>query len=378
MKNIGKIILVLALVGGLVSCEDNETRFNDSFLIHVNAEQLEGNALTINGDFQTVIFDVVTEMPTGKWNVIAPLEDLWCSFLRQGSRLLLSVADNNADTSRSTWLEFSLGNNIRRIELTQDYLRITTPPSAPGNIQGDAVNMCPEPFVSLSIARVNHASSYQWYRNGIAIDGAVGLTHTAIESGIYTVTAVNLFGESEQSQGRAITVNYCPVYEDFLGTYTLYYSIVSANPTSTASIEVSIVPAVQGISYHLIGLLQDEDVEQGGVIELLFTDRGIEFPGNRVLFIRPGNQHFTLMAVMTDGNNNRTTRPEAGLMGVDYQVFDGQLLSFSTACRGITGGVPVQGFIFRDFPNNENVNTTNRPHKGGDHRLYHPRFVKHE
>ena len=58
----------------------------------------------------------------------------------------------------------------------------TTPPAQP---------IIQQNGTTLSVSNVEPETSYQWYLNGTAIDGATGQTYDANESGAYQVTAVN-------------------------------------------------------------------------------------------------------------------------------------------------------------------------------------------
>ncbi|MDR2543241.1 MAG: cyanophycinase [Treponema sp.] len=163
-------------------------------------------------------------------------------------------------------------------------------------------------------------------------------------------------------------------YEDFLGTYTMHYSNNPSNPDGNRSLTVAIVQAVHGESYHLKGLLQDDD-EALGTIEVLFDAyRGLEIPGNKILFTRPDNIEFWLMTVLESGSNQRLSRPNAGLTGTDYKLINGKI-NFSTTCRNI-GSYYSIGFLFRNFVQGTSTSAGNVNHKGGEYRWYYPRFEK--
>ena len=165
-------------------------------------------------------------------------------------------------------------------------------------------------------------------------------------------------------------------YEDFLGTYTMHYSISPSNPAHTRSLTITLVQAVHGRSYYLRGLLPAAD-EALGNIEVLFDPyNGIYIRGNRHLFSRPDpnrDLQFWIVSMNNSGNNSRLNLFGQGLRGADYELTNGRL-SFNT--RDNRASSNLVGFLFRIYPNGVNENTTNVNHRGGDHRFYYPRFVK--
>ena len=58
---------------------------------------------------------------------------------------------------------------------------------------------------------VEYAVSYTWYKDGEAIPGATGASYTTMESGVFTVAAVNAAGTTgETSAGYTVTISPCP------------------------------------------------------------------------------------------------------------------------------------------------------------------------
>jgi hypothetical protein len=64
-------------------------------------------------------------------------------------------------------------------------------PAAAGSITGPSSSECPVTSVDLSIAAIENATSYQWYRNDAVISGATAITYTVTQTGYYTVAGVN-------------------------------------------------------------------------------------------------------------------------------------------------------------------------------------------
>ncbi len=128
----------LLLAAALTDCKDDEGDFNDTFAISSDAVQFDGNTLAFGPDRLTVVIEGATETATGKWNAICPTEDVWCSFSRRGGELAVTVSLNDTNEPRSTWIEFSLGDNTRRIAVNQEYLRTLSFPG--GNTATEGAN----------------------------------------------------------------------------------------------------------------------------------------------------------------------------------------------------------------------------------------------
>ena len=126
-----RILLATALLFSvaLTGCKE-DLSFNDTFTLSSDAVEFDGNTLTFDPERQTVAIDITTESASGKWNAICPIEDLWCSIVRSGNKLMVTASLNNTGKIRSTWIEFSLDDNVKRIDVNQDYLRILSLPSS--------------------------------------------------------------------------------------------------------------------------------------------------------------------------------------------------------------------------------------------------------
>lgn len=118
---------------------------------------------------------------------------------------------------------------------TEKRITVTTCslPDAAGSISGVDVNVCPDEAVTLSIAPVNNAVAYQWYKDGIAIDGATAISYDATISGSYKVAGVNAAGEGALSPEKTITVVECPsMVEDYLGEWNVEFEVLVSGPSS--------------------------------------------------------------------------------------------------------------------------------------------------
>ncbi|MBL7854040.1 MAG: hypothetical protein JNL17_06570, partial [Cyclobacteriaceae bacterium] len=100
-------------------------------------------------------------------------------------------------------------------------------------------------------------SSYQWYRNGIAIGGANAITYTVIDNpantGSYTVAAVGVgpsFCSSAQSAAVSVTINALP--QDKTVTPTSATTICSGG-----TVTLQVAASQSGINYEILDQLSN-------------------------------------------------------------------------------------------------------------------------
>jgi hypothetical protein len=80
-----------------------------------------------------------------------------------------------------------------------------TVPATPGNITASKPNpVVTGETVTLSIADVEGAETYKWYRNDNAIAGQTGKTIAVTEAAVYKVSGVNNVGEGAKSSGYEV------------------------------------------------------------------------------------------------------------------------------------------------------------------------------
>lgn len=134
-------------------------------------------------------------------------------------------------------------------------------PAAAGIISGADANTLPDLTVELSIEPVEHADSYQWYKDNVAIEDAIDLTYTVTESGIYSVEGVNAFGVGERSPDKEVTITI-PLPDD-AGTI----SGEEANILPDITVELSIEAIQYATSYQWY----QDDVAIDGADGLTYT-----------------------------------------------------------------------------------------------------------
>ena len=129
MKTNIKLLLatILLLTVAITACNKPPIDFNDEFTIDVPTAEFRGDSLIFPRGFrQTITIDVATEAAGGQWNAISPSDDVWVSFSQKGSQLVVTVDHNHTDMPRTSWIEFSLGENKRRIVVYQEHIRVLT------------------------------------------------------------------------------------------------------------------------------------------------------------------------------------------------------------------------------------------------------------
>lgn len=159
-------------------------------------------------------------------------------------------------------------------------------------------------------------------------------------------------------------------YDDFLGKYTMKYSILYNDPALTRELEVELVRNVNNQSYILKGILTDNtpgniivNFEEGGVLSLKGQIMHTYENGNLLWWLPFSNDNYT----------SRTTT--YGLMSSNLQKEQGKIVSFSMVSDGVWTSHPMIGFIVRIY-DSAGANVGNVNGKDGQPRYYYPQFIK--
>ena len=126
--NILPTVLLLAFVA-MVACSDVGRNDDIDFTISCDAMEFSGNTLSFESGSQTIMIEIITGENAGKWNARCPIEDVWCTLSILAGQLVVSVTQNNTNAVRSSWIQLSLGDHVKRIDLTQDYVRLLSFPA---------------------------------------------------------------------------------------------------------------------------------------------------------------------------------------------------------------------------------------------------------
>ncbi len=108
-------------------------------------------------------------------------------------------------------------------------------PATAGNIKGASLNECGVLNVRLSIAPIDGATSYQWYKDNTAIPSATDTVYIVTQNGSYTVEGVNINGPGAKSPAKAVSISDC---------VTINGKDVNACGEATVALSVTIPNAV--------------------------------------------------------------------------------------------------------------------------------------
>jgi hypothetical protein len=354
MRIITTLLATAALLAATTTGCKKPDEISTTIEIVSNDAKFDGQTLSFDWVRQTAILEVLTETATARWNAAIPTNDIWCSYTRQGNRVIISVTENTSRQPRTTFIRFSLGGKSHRIEIYQHGMlfleleetnivlssaatnvsiplitnittdSLTVRPDNPADwirglvvdtnhnvvfavtrnttgterqatltisgegrtvsttvtqypqgiiLSDNTYNVCPEPFVTLSV-EIDDASFLQWYRNSDLIADATGPTFIATQSGTYTVSV-----DGHMSPEREIIMTHCInvdalIYEDFIGTYTMWFhnNTSTPPPAGTAGAPrqfhttVTLEPAIWGETYYLRGILSPADEALGSIL----------------------------------------------------------------------------------------------------------------
>jgi len=294
------------------------------------------------------------------------IDDSTAVIFSHGSRTFEVFGDRSVMTFEPRFTELPRTNSGNYLSADVIDLKIflsgnthTVVPKNPlGIIEGITRNICPEITVELMIKNVG-STSFQWYRNDVPIEGANRYTYTVTESGIYTVS----FGQDKMSLPKEVTITPCLAYEDFLGTYTMWYHATTGTPTPGTdgaprqySATVKLEEATWDSTYYLKGILTPADEANGTIIvQYNAATRDIEIRGQQ-LFVRAEDTVFCLIPEANAGSSSYTvTAPTSvsftlrGVTSADYGVKDNKLKFEMKHLEGTWGSSSCSGFRLRNY-----------------------------
>jgi len=312
-------------------------------------------------------------------NLTASANVDWITSLRIDSNNVVFNATRNTSTStRQATITVSGDHRTASIAVVQEPV---------GVIAGSATNICPDTAVLLTIELPESTASVQWYRNNILIAGATNTTYRATQNGSYTVSYGGTTSPEKQIMLTRCLVPDALTYEDFLGTYTMWYHASTGTPLPGAngaprqhSAVVRLEEAVWGSTYHLKGLLTSADEARGPItVHYNATARRIEIRGQQ-LFVRTGDTIFYLIPEANAGDSYTVTAPTnasftvRGVASAEYDVRNEVLRFELRNIEGTWGTSNCSGFRLRDYQGGTNLGDVNGII--GRARFHHTYFVK--
>jgi uncharacterized protein (TIGR02145 family) len=186
-----------------IELEQNYLR--KDFTLSSDDVDLSSDKLTFDFEQRSVEIDVTPQDPKVKWNVNIPFEESWLSYSRKGNKLTLTMgANDKVDEVRTSWIEFSLGDNKRRIVVEQDYLHTLDFTNSTMTIAAAANSSLSLPYTgNVAVANLTvttDPADVSWIGNLTATKGAV--TAAVQKNSSYTESrsvTIILSGEGKQT-----------------------------------------------------------------------------------------------------------------------------------------------------------------------------------
>lgn len=182
------------------------------------------------------------------WNAAKASDDDWYTLSATsgtGSASIELTAEANAgDNPRKGTVTVTAGPLRQSVEITQ-LGRSSEPPAAAGAIEGKEEGAVGE-TIELSVAPIEGASDYKWYRDGVELQTGTERTLRITAGGVYKVAGVNVSGEGAASPEKRVTYDNAKYvfteaqasYEG--GDYNKEYHVRLSSPTGPDS-EVGLV-----------------------------------------------------------------------------------------------------------------------------------------
>lgn len=143
------------------------------------------------------------------WSASRPQEDDWYTLTPtsgEGSAAIeVKVDANTGNDSRRSTVTISAGA-LQELVVISQLGRSSEPPAAAGTIEGKDEGAMGETVV-LTIAPIEGATSYAWYKDGVEVQTSEERTLNVTETGTYKVAGVNISGAGAFSPDKKVTID---------------------------------------------------------------------------------------------------------------------------------------------------------------------------
>lgn len=130
----------------------------------------------------------------------------------------VTVGFSPSTQTRSTSLLIRTPGKAKTVTIVQEKLSL---PAQGGIIDGPSKIIHPQATGTLISGPIKDATGFQWFLNGVAIDGATDSTLEISQSGSYTVAGTNILGTGMPSPPKTVTIIRDLLMSDLEGTWSV-------------------------------------------------------------------------------------------------------------------------------------------------------------
>ena len=228
------VYCLLAIAGVLLSAGCKDDPEAEPATLEVSCS--EETAIPYEGGDVKIIIETNTS-----WSAVQPQEDDWYTLTPTSgtgnAEIKVTASTNTANDARTGKVTIQAGTLEQSVEFSQ-LGRASVPPAAAGTIEGKTEGSRGE-TITLTIATIEGATSYRWYKDGVEIQTSEAQTLDVTESGKYKVAGLNAAGLGEASPEKEVKFDNTKflftegtaTYEG--GDFNYEYHVRLTSPTAT-------------------------------------------------------------------------------------------------------------------------------------------------
>lgn len=196
------VYCLLAIAGVLLSagCKDDPEAEPATLEVSCSEEA----AIPYEGGDVQIIIETNTS-----WSALQPQEDDWYTLTPTSgtgnAEIKVTASPNTANDARTGKVTIQAGTQEQSVEFSQ-LGRSSVPPAAAGTIEGKEEGARGE-TIALTIAPIEGATSYRWYKDGVELQTGEERTLNVTEGGTYKVAGLNASGLGPASPDKVVTFN---------------------------------------------------------------------------------------------------------------------------------------------------------------------------
>ncbi|MDR1554076.1 MAG: hypothetical protein LBS69_11565 [Prevotellaceae bacterium] len=362
------LIQILLLSIFLAGCDSTEYLEFENTQVKIESANVNFSALGGTGEI------VVAESN----NFTATVDQTWCSLNVSGNVISVTAIPNMSISGRNARITVKSGNKVNYVSVTQASITFKTETdNATIDGKGGEARIAYETEASLAIDTVTGS----WLT--ASIDGNEIVLQAANANPSISNTRSATVTLAIQNQGTTLFTydisvtqekNYL-VYEDYLGTYTMYYTTTNTSPTPTKSLTVTLSAKVEGESYKLEGILAPAfDTNH---VTVNYNANGTVSILGQIMFKYPSttwDTWFLPYSKPTPNGNYVNRSTTVGMVSADIDLSSGNL-KFSMVDNGVWGTpYEVAGFLIRVY--DVSTNMGNLAGADGQPYYFFPSFEK--
>jgi len=126
MRYFKRILICLSVALSIMACDnglkESDVVNNNEFTLECKDARWADGIISFAPEGGSVILHIAHDVTSVAWQIRSVLDDFWCSYERDVDDLIIIALPNTDEKTRNTHFEVIIGENIIRVEVTQNFI----------------------------------------------------------------------------------------------------------------------------------------------------------------------------------------------------------------------------------------------------------------